>query len=69
MSLTSQGFHEEEEVGEELMVTVVRRGPQSGSGAIAALTQQRLRGGDRMVGPHVLTREEEAIDLSPRSVG
>jgi hypothetical protein len=43
MSLTSQDFHEEEEVGEELMVTVVRRGPQSGSGATAALTQQSSR--------------------------
>jgi hypothetical protein len=40
MSLIAQGFHEEEEVGEELMVTTVRRGPQSRSGATAALTQQ-----------------------------
>jgi hypothetical protein len=48
MSLTSQGFHEEEEVGEELMVTAVRRGPQSRSGAIAALTQQSSRGNARV---------------------
>jgi hypothetical protein len=56
-------------LGSQLGGGALRAGAGDSSASAAELTRQRSCRRDVLVGPHALMWEEEATDLSPKSVG